>query len=215
MVGRRFNNRRGPRPAPRNNARALVRRAQHSDGGHKIVPALRPPQIVRLPWNSFTFSATYSTASSAEITVSIGSIRGQIINQMGLAGAPGTIALKVDSVYAWNTAVGPNFTQPSMEGLFWELNTDSGGSYSVRSEQYDHGTLNIPARCGYKYPLGDRKEVHTSTNDSHVVATFSVPSGSLPNGNVTVRAHILWKSQAVPSLANISDVIPENPEQLD
>merc|ERR1711900_52758 len=74
MVGRRFNNRRGPRPAPRNNARALVRRAQHSDGGHKIVPALRPPQIVRLPWNSFTFSATYSTASSAEITVSIGSI---------------------------------------------------------------------------------------------------------------------------------------------
>jgi hypothetical protein len=215
MVGRRTNNRRNAPRAPRGNVRTLVRRAQHNDAGHKIVPALRPPQIVRLPWNSFTFSATYSTESSATITVSIGSIRSQIISQMGLAGAPGTIAIKVDSVYAWNTAVGPNFTQPSMEGLFWELNTDSGGSYSVRSEQYDHGTLNIPARCGYKYPLGDRKEVHTSTNDSHVVSTFTVPSGSLPNGNVTVRAHILWKSQAVPAQANIADAVPANPERVD
>jgi hypothetical protein len=171
----------------------------------KIVPSLRPPQIVRLPWNSYTFSATYSTTTANEITVSIGSIRGQINSLMGLTGATGRISLKVQSAAAWNTAVGPNFSQPSVQGLFWELSTDSGGSYSVRSEQYDHGTLNIPARVGYLYPLTDRKEVHTSDNDSHVVAKFTVPSGT-PGGNVTVRIHVLWNSAATPSQLNVYDV---------
>merc|ERR1712096_50202 len=102
-----------------------------------------------------------------------------------------------------NTAVGPNFAQPSLEGLFWELATDSGGSYSVRSEQYDHGTLNIPARVGYVYPLTDRKEVHTASNDSHVVAKFTVPAGG-NNGNVTARVHILGNCAAVPTAYNVS-----------
>merc|ERR1712096_349778 len=209
------------RPRRNNNrnqqsARQMVRAATKQDHGHKIVPSVRPPQFVRLPWNSYIFSATYATAPDSNIIrITVGTIRAQIISRMGLTGTPGVISMKVQTAQAWNTSIGPSFAQPSLESLFFELSTDSGGSYSVRSEQYDHGTLNIPARGGYLYPLTDRKEVHTSTNDSHVVATFTVPSGALPNGNVTVRAHILWKSQAVPSLANIADVIPENPEQLD
>merc|ERR1739848_498887 len=119
---------RGAMHAPQ--VRAMVRGSAKRDAGKKLVPALRPPQIVRLPWNSYTFSATYSTQQSAEITVSIGSIRSQIISQMGLTGAPGIISMKVNSAYAWNTAAG-GLEQPSLQGLFWELQTDSGGSYSV------------------------------------------------------------------------------------
>merc|ERR1711964_549358 len=185
------------------------------DAGKKLVPALRPPQIVRLPWNSFTYSATYRTDSASEITISIGSIRSQIISLMGLQGAPGIISLKVQSAYAWNTSVGPNFTQPSLQGLFWELSTDSGGSYSVRSEQYDHGTLNVPARTGYLYPLNDRKEVHTVQNDSHVVAKFTVPSSSLPNGNVTVRVQVLWNCAAAATTRNVSEPLVPNPPEID
>ena len=192
----------------------MIRAAQGRDAGHKLVPALRPPQIIRLPWNSYTFSATFATTSSSVISVSIGSIRGQIIAQMGLTGAPGTISLKVNSAYAWNTAAG-GLAQPSLQGLFWELRTDSGGSYSVRSEQYDHGTLNIPARVGYLYPLSDRKEVHTSSNDSHVVCKFAVPSGSLPNGNVTVRVQVLWNCAAAATQMNISDPVPPTPADID
>jgi hypothetical protein len=193
----------------------MVRRAQNEDKGHKVVPALRPPQIVRLPWNSYTFSATYATSAGAgDVTVTVGNIRGQINSLMGLTGAPGRISLKVQKAYAWNTAVGPSFAQPSLQGLFWELRTDSSGSYSVRSEQYDHGSLNIPARTGYVFPLTDRKEVHTSDNDSHVVAKFTVPSGA-PNGNVTVRVHVLWNCAAVPTQLNIGSTPSPNPEQID
>jgi hypothetical protein len=191
--------------------RALLRAQNERNSGCKVVPALRPPQIVRLPWNSYTFSATYSTATATTITITIGNIRQQIISRMGLAGATGSISLKVQSCAAWNTSVGPGFGQPSLEGLFWELNTDSGGSYSVRSEQYDHGTLNIPARVGYIYPLTDRKEVHTSANDSHVVARFVVPAGG-DTGNVTVRTHILWNSAAVPAVKNVHSL--PNPEEV-
>lgn len=192
----------------------MIRAAQGRDAGKKLVPALRPPQIVRLPWNSFTFSATYATTSSSEITVSIGSIRGQIVALMGLNNAPGVISMKVNSAYAWNTAAG-GLAQPSLQGLFWELRTDSGGSYSVRSEQYDHGTLNVPARVGYLYPLSDRKEVHTVANDSHVVAKFTVPSGSLPNGNITVRINVLWNCAASANIRNISDPVPPTPADID
>lgn len=194
----------------------MVRAAGHRDAGKKLVPALRPPQIVRLPWNAYTFSATYATDSTTEITVSVGSIRQQIVARMGLTGAPGQISLKVNSAYAWNTAIGGSFAQPSLEGLFWELNTDSGGSYSVRSEQYDHGTLNIPARCGYLYPLTDRKEVHTASNDSHVVAKFVVPTTTGGNGNVTVRVHVLWNCAAAPTQLNISEPVqPTLPPNLE
>jgi hypothetical protein len=134
---------------------------------------------------------------------------------MGFTGAPGRISLKVNSAYGWNTATGGSFAQPSMEGLFWELTTDSGGSYSVRSEQYDHGTLNIPARVGYLYPLTDRKEVHTSSNDSHIVARFVVPASTGGNGNVTVRVHVLWNCAAVPAQLNVSDALPTNPPNLE
>jgi len=212
MVNRGGRAGRGAMHAPQ--VRAMVRGSAKRDAGKKLVPALRPPQIVRLPWNSFTFSATYSTQSSAEITVSIGSIRSQIISQMGLTGAPGIISMKVNSAYAWNTAAG-GLAQPSLQGLFWELQTDSGGSYSVRSEQYDHGTLNVPARVGYLYPLTDRKEVHTVQNDSHVVAKFTVPSGSLPNGNVTVRVQVLWNCAAAATTRNVSEPLVPNPPEID
>jgi hypothetical protein len=134
---------------------------------------------------------------------------------MGFDGATGRIALKVNSCYCWNTAVGTSLAQPSLEGLFWELNTDSGGSYSVRSEQYDHGTLNIPARTGYLWPLTDRKEVHTVSNDSHVVASFVVPAGANGNGNVTVRIQVLWNCSAVTTQKNVAQTPPLLPPDLD
>lgn len=211
MTGRRGRGRGRNATSTRN----IVRAAQKRDAGKKLVPAMRPPQIVRLPWNAYCYSATYSTASSTQITVSIGSIRGQIIARMGLTGAPGQISIKVNTAYAWNVATGGSFAQPSLEGLFWELCTDSGGSYSVRSEQYDHGTLNVPARVGYLYPLSDRKEIHTSDNDSHVVAKFVVPSSTGGNGVITVRVNVLWNCAATPTQLNIHDALADNPVDLD
>lgn len=193
-----------PPPTNRNQnaiqvARRMVRASARRDAGHKVVPSLRPPQIVRLPWNSYTFSATYNTSTANEISITVGNIRQQIISLMGLAGASGAIGLKVSAARGWNTATGPQFAQPSMQGIFYELIPVSAGeTYNARSEQYDHGTLNIPSRVGYTWPLADRKEIHSQTTDSHVICKFSTPA-SLNTGNVTVRVHVLWQIGATSS----------------
>lgn len=168
-------------------------RAEHrSNDGHKIVPPITPPQFTRLPWNDFTFSATYTTSSSSTNAVSItaGNIRQQIVSRMGLTGSPGKIAFKVISGSAWNVATGVGLAEPYIRGLFYEI-TPAASVYAFRSDQADHGTLQRAARVGYAYPLRDKKEILTSTDDSYVLASFSSVSNK-DNGNMTIRFKVLW-----------------------
>lgn len=168
-------------------------RAEHrSNDGHKIVPPITPPQYTRLPWNDFTFSATFLTSSSStnEINITVGSIRQQIVSRMGLNGAPGKIAFKVISSSAWNVATGVGLAEPYIRGLFYEI-TPAASVYAFRSDQADHGTLQRAARVGYSYPLRDRKEILTNNDENYVLARFfSVPSTD--NGNITIRFKVLW-----------------------
>jgi len=168
-------------------------RAEHrSNDGHKIVPRITPPQFTRLPWNDFTFSATFPTSSTSTNVVSItaGNIRQQIVSRMGLNGAPGKIAFKVISGSAWNVATGNGLAEPYIRGLFYEI-TPAASVYAFRSDQADHGTLQRAARVGYHYPLRDKKEILTNADESYVLASFSsVPNKE--NGNITIRFKVLW-----------------------
>jgi hypothetical protein len=167
--------------------------AEHrSNDGQRVKPPLTPPQYTRLPWNDFTFSATYITQASTPNSVSItaGNVREQIVSRMGLTGITGRIAFKVISSAGWNVATGAGLAEPYLRGLFYEITPDAG-TYAFRSDQADHGTLQRAARVGYQYPLRDRKEILTSANDTYVLSTFSsVPQTA--NGNITVRLKVLW-----------------------
>lgn len=98
--------------------------------------------------------------------------------------------MKVDAAAAWNVTTANGFAEPYIRGLFYEV-TPAATTYAFRSDQANHGTLNIPASVGYQYPLRDRKEILTSSEDSYVLASFSsVPTTA--NGNITVRFKVLW-----------------------
>jgi hypothetical protein len=169
-----------------------VRQEHRNNDGAKVKPPITPPQYVRLPWNDFTFSATYGTSTSTSNAVSItaGNIRSQIVSRMGLTGAPGKIAFKVVSAAAWNVATSSGLTEPYIRGLFYEI-TPAASVYAFRSDQADHGTLQRAARVGYIYPLRDRKEILTGTDDSYVLGSFSTVPNEL-SGNITVRFRVLW-----------------------
>jgi hypothetical protein len=172
--------------------RAAVRNEHLNNDGAKYRPPITPPQYVRLPWNDFTFSATYPTTDSTTNTISItaGSVRQQIVSRMGLGGTPGRIAFKIVSGAAWNVATANGFSEPYVRGLFYEV-TPAATTYAFRSDQADHGTLQRAARVGYHYPLRDKKEILTSADDSYVLGTFStVPNTA--SGNITVRYRVLW-----------------------
>lgn len=190
MVRRRtFRNTRRRGRAP---VRQVVRAEHRSNDGHKIVPRITPPQFTRLPWNDFTFTETYKTLATSDnfISVTVGSIRRQIVDRMGLNGAPGTLALKVISGAAWNISTGNGFTEPFIKGLFYEI-TPAASTYAFRSDQQDNGTLQRAARVGYMYPLRDRKEILTNTEENYVLASFRTQPNQ-ESGNITIRFKVLW-----------------------
>lgn len=189
----RFRPRRNTRFRGNNRSAMVAVRAEHrSNDGHKIVPPVTPPQYTRLPWNDFTFSATYltSSASTNNISITAGNIRQQIVSRMGLNGAPGKIAFKVVSASAWNVSTGTGFAEPYIRGLFYEI-TPAAQVYAFRSDQADHGTLQRAARVGYQYPLRDRKEILTNDDENYVLGSFRSVANA-DNGNMTIRYKVLW-----------------------
>jgi len=185
---------RGPN-SQRRQAVALRQRinAEHRrNDGAKLVPPLTPPQFVKLPWNSYTFSASYGTGEqlSNEAQIRVYDVRNSIVTKMGLNGAPGTVLLKIQSAMVWQVATGNGLAEPNMRCWFYEIDPDAS-TYTFRSEQGDHGTLNRPARCGYQWPLRDSKQVLSSANDNHVLLRFKTVSNE-NMGNFTVRVKVLW-----------------------
>jgi len=189
MNGNRQNNRgraRG-RQAP---MRAQVRRLKHDIMGHEIKPPQDPTSFVELPWNSWTYERTDTTASAdSGDNVTVKNIIDQLRARVGLS-STAVVRIKVQSARIWCTAVGPTFAHPDMRGIFYEVN-GQGTSATARSTQRDIGTLNAPARVGYQYPIDDRKEVLTSVDDATLIAGYVVVgSGS----EVSSRVQILWQS---------------------
>jgi len=185
---------RGPN-SQRRQAVALRQRvnAEHRrNDGAKQVPRLTPPQYVKLPWNSYTFSTTYQTGTAFpnSIDIAVSNVRNDIVTRMGLTGSPGKVLLKIQSAQVWQVATGTGFQEPNMRCWFYEIDPDAP-TYSFRSEQADHGTLNRPARCGYQYPLRDSKQILSSSNDTHVLLRVAtVPNEDM--GNLTIRVRVLW-----------------------
>jgi len=185
---------RGPN-SQRRQAAALRQRinAEHRrTDGAKLVPRLTPPQFTRLPWNTFTYSATWTTSATSSniIDITVGSVREQIVSSMGLTGSPGRILLKIQSGQAWQVATGSGLSEPNLTAWFFEIDPDAA-DYTFRSYQQDHGTLNRPARCGYQFPARDSKQVLSASNDSHLLMRAKSVSNKAM-GNITARIRVLW-----------------------
>jgi hypothetical protein len=155
---------------------------------------MNPPAYVQRPWNAWTFQRTDVTTAAFETTsITVGSIIDQIrgrcnINTTGSGDIGNQISLRIQMAQVWVTAAG--LILPDLECQFFELNPNDS-SQQIRYTQRDVGTLNSPAKCGYRYPANDTKEV-LSDGDStlSVVATTAAATGS----DITHRIKVLWRS---------------------
>lgn len=190
MVGR-GNGRRAP--ASRGNAMVAVRRLQHQLTGFKFTPSEHPKTFVQIPWNSWTFEQTASTAEGAlSLVVTVGDIQTQIRNKCAtkLAADGNQLLVKVQTACGWVTAA--SLVYPDLEAVFYELSSVSAtNAQSIRSQQRDKGTLNLPAKAGFSYPLGDQKEI--LGNDDSTTKVMSALADS-PGSIITVRVTVLWQS---------------------
>jgi hypothetical protein len=196
MVGRRNNNRAGGRGT--RNRGAVTRRElnalKHEITGCPVVPQNNANAYIQRPWNSWVFQRTDNTTANFEaVPITIGSIIDQIrgrcnINTVGSGDIGNQISLRIQMAQCWVTASGLIF--PDMEVTFFELNPNDANQ-QIRYTKRDVGTLNIPAKCGYRYPMNDSKEVLSDADSTlNVVSTTPSAIGS----QVTHRINVLWRS---------------------
>jgi len=174
---------------------AAVRREARHDAGQVFTPSLLPPDFARIPWHPFTFSATFAGDSATGIITS-NTLRGTIIGICGIANTA-KVEIKVERARAWNISKGgtDGFNMPNLVTKYFELATNQNGTQSVRVFRNDHGTLNMPARTGYVWPLRDRCEV-LSNDETVDVMSINGPTGT----NVVVMINILYRTLGAAAL---------------
>jgi hypothetical protein len=157
--------------------------------GGKRVPTPIPPTFVQRPWNSWTYErAAKSTVADQPNLTTVEDILVQLKSKFGLDSSVSNIVVKIQSASVWCT-VGATLVLPDLDCSFFEL-SDTLSTQAVRSQQRDKGTLNMPARCGYTFPMVDQKEVITEAEKALIVLN-AVPSSV--GSDVTSRVHILWQ----------------------
>lgn len=189
----------------RNNTRTVVapgsiaalRQAQNAQRiamfGTRTVPPPVPRPFVQYPWNTWTYEANFVTATASEVfKVTVAELTADLQDKCSIDATD--VKIKVQSSQVWCIASG--LVYPSLQADFYELNGGSSNAASIRSTQADKGTLNMPAKAGYKYPVSDAKDVLNADDATlNIVAASAVDVGS----NLTFRVHFLWQIRPVVS----------------
>jgi hypothetical protein len=131
-----------------------------------------------------------STAAEA-LVIRVSDVISQIRSKCAIAESGNQILIKVQSAMCWVTAAG--LIYPDLQAVFYELSSASTSSQSIRSQQRDKGTLNLPARAGYVFPMSDSKEILAGDDgNTTIVSGIADTPGSI----ITARVSILWQSSA-------------------
>lgn len=172
-------------------AMRAIKQLSNAIQGHKVTPSMNPTAFVQRPWNSWTFERALTTeAEFAETSITAGDVMTQIRSFNGISN-DSDVLIKVQSAAVWVTA--SSLIYPDLETGFFELAGESTTSLQQeRSLQRDKGTLNVPARCGYAFPLADRKEILGTNQASLDILTARVTD---TGSNLTLRVHVLWQSR--------------------
>lgn len=176
-------------------SRAEFNALKHKISGRELKPSVDPPAFVVRPWNSYTYEASVNVVdASTEQQTTLSLITARIRANMGIATAA-TLEFKIQKAYVWATSQGPDFTRPGVDVRFCEISSNGSSNPSIRSQQQDIGTLNMPAHVGYEWPSTDSKEVlRESQGTDPLILRCSV---SIAPTLLTQRLSILWRVENV------------------
>lgn len=189
--GRFTNTRRG---APRGNLRREVTNLKHAINGVRTSPSDNPGTYVMVPWNSFVYEKSVVTTSTTQaFPNTVNDILSQLVLRVGLSTAT-SVGIKIQSAQCWCTCAGATFAVPDLTAEFHELSSPQAGN-TTRSLQRDKGTLNMPAKAGYRFPVSDSKEIldHAGSASNDVVTATGEDIGSV----LTVRIQFLWRANVL------------------
>lgn len=172
--------------------RAFIRQPRTSPLSRKI--ASNPPSYVKLPWYKFTFETTYPQGDQLNIPVNttVANVIDQIKTRLLFANDT-SIRIKVSNAMVWNTCTS-NLGIPDIQTTFQQLAPGGVVSYP-RAQLDDSGTLNMPAKMMFKWPITDKTTILDFTNDG--AKTIVATRGKTPGSRITVRINVWFQSGTV------------------
>lgn len=164
--------------------------------GTAFTPANNPPAFTEIPWNHWTFERTNANDATdpGEVDITVGDIITQIRNRLnisdkGITEIGNIIKIRILDVSAWCAARVQSQNTPDLKMRVFELNP--GDILTARTTLRDIGTLNMPAKLGYKFPVNDSKQILSDADAAMKVANFDIVGLGMVT---TQRCHVLWKS---------------------
>jgi len=169
-----------------------IRRNERHDRGQLITPSPFPPKFSVFPWNSYTYSTSYFVVTGTTNAITTTEIKARLRAAMGLE-SDAVITMKIERCRVWNISIGSsttgtNFAMPNISVRYFELS--SSATPSLRQEDRDHGSLNMPAKSGYVWPLTDRVEV-LANSENITLCNIDGYTGT----ECVVLVNLLWRSQ--------------------
>lgn len=145
-----------------------------------------PSPFVKLPWYKYTYEREYVQDENVNIPVetTVADIIGDIRTRLQFDGSA-NIRIKVSNSQIWCTAQ-QQLTIPLMDASFYNLTP--GVSAYPRARLNDSGTLNMPAKCSFKWPSQDKTTIldNAATGTRLVCKTSGARNGTLFNVRVNV-----------------------------
>ena len=153
--------------------------------------ASNPSTFVRLPWYRFTYELQQKEIT-AEIVVRVEEIITQIRNRLQFA-PEAKIRIKLSNAKVWVTAAGGStgdLSIPELTASFYPVTTLEVSPYP-RAQLNDSGTLNMPAKAAFKWPITDKMTIV----DSAGAGTRNVViARTNTNVNVNIRVNVWFQT---------------------
>ena len=148
-----------------------------------------PGPFVNLPWYKFTFEKELVTqGDNQDVPVNVGDILDQIRTRLQFD-ANAIIRIKVQNAKIWVTA-GSGLAIPGVVCSFYNTTNDTATRYP-RAQMNDSGTLNMPAKLSYVYPVSDRMVILDGTGKSNNVVNARVTK---TNSLTTLRVNVCFQT---------------------
>ncbi len=167
----------------------FIRQRRATNFSRKI--ASNPSTFVRLPWYRFTFESQQKEVTS-EIIVQVQEIITQIKNRLQYSDEA-KIRIKLQNAKVWVTAAGGStgdLSIPELTASFYPVTTLEVTPYP-RAQLNDSGTLNVPARAAFKWPVTDKM---TIVDTAGAGTRNVVVARTNTNVNVNIRVNVLFKT---------------------
>ena len=171
--------------ASQRNTQARISNLNNQLRGTKFVPPPVPRPFTAVPWNTLTVEIEQEvTSGTLALNLSVSDIMTKVQEISGVA-----VKIKVSRAEVWCTAT--NLSYPTLKTVFYDLDQIPAGTPAEpRSQQSDRGTLNMPARSGFLWPMSDQKLVlGADETDFKVLDASGVGTGSV----LLVRVHVVWQ----------------------